>query len=377
MTSPDSSETEPTENRAILHQTDLAHSGQDAHTYRLPAIETTSNGTIVVAFDRRFSSVDDLPAAMDIVVKCSNDLGLTWRTTYCVNIPEAVGVGEPSLLFDQTRRRLFLFFLCAPTSLPPGVVKNSINAARNLQQFLIWSDDSGATWSKPVEITDSRKGTTWQTLVATSGHGIQLSSGRLLQPFAYTDASQATHIINLYSDDHGETWSFGTPIQSGVEIAVEPESSVVELKDTTVLQNIRPGPETRFRVVATSSDQGISFGPASIDLALPDPCINADIIRWDNVDTPGAPQDVLLFTNPANRHERRDLTLRLSFDNGRSWPITELICPGPAGYSTMAILSDGSVGLLYERAGERHVTFCRVNPEWLRNMTSAYRGGDL
>jgi sialidase-1 len=62
-----------------------------------------------------------------------------------------------------------------------------------------------------------------------------------------------------------------------------------------------------------------------------------------------------LFSNPANgeRDQRNRLTVRMSEDEGRTWPVAKLLYAGPSAYSCLAVLPDGSIGCLYE-AGQKH-----------------------
>jgi sialidase-1 len=98
---------------------------------------------------------------------------------------------------------------------------------------------------------------------------------------------------------------------------------------------------------------------------LIDPWVNADILRYDA-------QKAILFSNPADAKQRMRLTLRASFDQARTWPIARVVHEGPAAYSTMAPLPDGTIGLLYERGYKNpyeKITFARFNLEWLKNKS--------
>ncbi len=75
----------------------------------------------------------------------------------------------------------------------------------------------------------------------------------------------------------------------------------------------------------------------------------------------------LLFANPASARRER-LTVRLSYDEGATWPVSRVLHDGPAAYSSLVMLRDLSVGLLFER-GEQSayegIAFARFTLDWL------------
>ena len=340
------------------------------HTYRIPALAVANDGTLIAAFDARNDSPNDLPGNIDVVVRRSRDLGRTWSPARrVVDFDGGRGGGDPSLLVDRVTGRVFLFYEYAP----PGKGIFTSNADRDsastgtVHPHLIWSDDHGATWQGPRDLIASLKPLLATGMFATSGHGIQLSArspapGRLLQPYAWLDAERRMHAANAYSDDHGTTWKLAPSIGTGLD-----ENKAVELDDGRVMQNIRAFEKTRtHRLVAISRDGGVTFGAASEEPQLPDPRNNADVIRV-SPDAPAGSREaqMLLFSNTANETRRVDLTVRLSCDSGRTWPVSKVVHAGPAMYSTMARLPDGTIGLLYENGDAQGITFVRFGLAWL------------
>jgi sialidase-1 len=62
------------------------------------------------------------------------------------------------------------------------------------------------------------------------------------------------------------------------------------------------------------------------------------------------------------------MMVRASADEGESWPFEQVIHEGPAAYSSMAMLPDGQVGILYEKGDKspyETVTFTKFPLEWL------------
>jgi sialidase-1 len=192
-------------------------------------------------------------------------------------------------------------------------------------------------------------------MFATSGTHSETSRGRYLVPMVVRDGRKQVASHNAYSDDRGKTWKIGPAIAP-----MSDESKAVELADGVVLQNMRNG---QTRTVARSRDGGITFDPPEHDAALVDPGCNAGIVRYRR-----ERRDLLVFTNAASTR-RENLTLRLSADGGHTWPEGRALHPGPAGYSTVIALRDGSVGVLYE-CGEKdaaeRIAFARFELAWVR-----------
>jgi sialidase-1 len=133
------------------------------------------------------------------------------------------------------------------------------------------------------------------------------------------------------------------------------------------MQNIRAYEKSRtHRLVAISRDGGITFGAAVEEPHLPDPRNNADNFRVAP-DAPAGSRDagMLLFSNTADAARRVNLTVRLSCDSGRSWPVSKTVDPGLAMYSVMARLPDGTIGMLYENGDAEGLTFVRFDLRWL------------
>jgi sialidase-1 len=340
----------------FFSQTDVFRQGDNGvHTYRIPALIETQKGVLIGVADARHDSDRDLPGDISLVMRRSFDAGKNWEAARTIQKVKEGGVGDASLLLDRSTGRVWCFFHYGP----PGIGFMTAKAGAKtgpttLQLHAIHSDDSGASWSEPVDLTPQVKEPSWQGMFATSGTDIQTSSGRFLVPIVVRDGKGIIHSLNAYSDDHGKTWKHGDPIADGTD-----ESHNVELKDGVMLQNMRNG---THRAIARSHDGGITFGPVSHDPALIDPSCNAGITsyRQDR-------DSILIFTNAASAR-RENLTVKLSYDGGRKWPAARTIYAGPAGYSTVIPLHDGSIGVLYER-GDTHpderITFARFNLEWV------------
>ncbi len=78
----------------------------------------------------------------------------------------------------------------------------------------------------------------------------------------------------------------------------------------------------------------------------------------------GDDRDRILWTGPKGP-DRNNLVVRISYDEGQTFPNERLIAAEPAAYSDLAILKDKSLGVLWERGEYRYITFTRLTREFL------------
>jgi sialidase-1 len=233
--------------------------------------------------------------------------------------------------------------------------------------FVASSLDDGVTWSKPHEVTPDVKQTNWTWYATGPGAGIQIghgpNQGRLLVPCDHIEAGTRDYYSHvIYSDDQGRHWKLGgsTP-QPQVN-----ECEVVELVGNRLLLNMRNySPARRVRQQAISADGGLTWtGQRQVDELL-EPICQASIRRfsWPDSKHPG----VILFSNPASTRRER-FTVRASFDEGETWPVSRLLDPRPSAYSCLAALDGATIGVLYE-TGNRNpyesLVFARIPLVWL------------
>lgn len=340
----------------VFSQSDLFLQGDNGiHTYRIPALVETERGVILAVADARRDSDRDLPGHISVVMRRSFNHGKDWEKARTIQEVKEGGVGDASLLLDRSNGRVWCFFNYGP----PGIGFQSAKpGARTgpttLQLHAIHSDDDGATWSEPIDLTPQVKDPAWQAMFATSGTDIQTSTGRFLVPLVVRDAKGVIHSANAYSDDHGKTWKTGGLIGSGTD-----ESHNAELEGGVILQNMRNG---KTRAIARSHDGGVTFGPVTHNAALIDPSCNAGMTRYRSGKT-----DVLIFTNAAS-NRRENLTVKVSYDGGLTWPVARTINARSSAYSTVIPLHDGSIAVLYERGdttSDERITFARFSLAWV------------
>ena len=340
-----------------IEKTDVFVSGEGGyHTYRIPALCTAPDGSILAFCEGRKNGRGDA-GNIDLLLRRSRDGGRTWGAVQLLVDDGENTCGNPAPVLDTKTGTLFLLQTRNPGKLGEGDVREG-RAQRTA--WVMHSTDSGATWSEPVEITADVKAPNWRWYATGPGHGIQLSSGRLLIPCDHSDASSkgqtgGSHTVT--SDDGGASWRIG-----GIAGIHMNECMAAELDDGSVYMNMRN--ERGFgnrRGIARSYDGGISWREFTRDETLIEPVCQASVLA------PDWRGDAVLFCNPASL-KRENLTVRLSRDGARTWPVARVLHPGPTAYSDLVALPGGDVGCLYENGDKNayeRITWARFNQAWL------------
>jgi len=349
---------EPDEPRPPV-ETDVYVSGADGvHTYRIPAMIVSPGGSLLVFCEARKESIRD-GSPTDMVLKRSTDGGRSWSPVEVLIHGEGTdAVMNPCPVVDAATGTIVLVSISA----------HKIEKGRHRHLMIISADD-GKTWSPPVDLAE-RITPYDDTFVSGPGVGIQTTSGRLVMPGYVGKFDEATrtgcYSCVLYSDDHGQSWTLGQKVS-----AFTNECQVVELADAALMLNMRDNTGKSCRAVATSSDGGQTWSEPHWDRALNECPCQASFIRYS-----AAPhgRSSLLFANPDVSGERYGvvkrtrMAVKLSDDEGKTWPVDRLIHPGPSSYSSLVRLPDGDVGLVYE-GGQEHrrewIRFARVSLAWL------------
>ncbi|MBK7214428.1 MAG: exo-alpha-sialidase [Bacteroidales bacterium] len=318
--------------------------------YRIPAIVTAPNGDLIAAADERVPSCGDLKWNNDIniVIRRSEDKGKTWEPIErIIDYPLGQSASDPSFIVDNVTSEIFMFF-------------NYMDLVQEKDVYylkLIRSADNGKTWSAPQDITSQITKSEWQKdfKFITSGSGIQTSKGKLI----HTLVNLQKGLFIFGSDDHGKSWHL-------METPIKPadESKIVQLSDGSWMVNSRVN-GLGYRYVHQSNDEGKSWS-SKIDSSLVDPGCNASILRYSS--TKGTTQEnMLLFSNANNTSERVNLSIRISYDDGKTWTAGKTIYDGSSAYSSMTILSNGDIGLLFEKDNYQEIAFVIVPMQWITN----------
>ncbi|MEO8223002.1 MAG: exo-alpha-sialidase, partial [Specibacter sp.] len=336
---------------ANVKKVDLA-SHQDGlyRQYRIPAMIVTKDGTIVTAYDGRHT-VADIPSFIDTVVRTSKDGGATWseqRIARGGTYPE--GYGDPSLGYNPETNRVFLFYSGSKKTGYASGATGVEEIPTIVQHWVSYSDDNGASWDHH-NITPQVKDPTWAGGFAASGMATYIATGpykgRLVQQYLHrTPGSSA---VSAWTDDNGATWQHGAPL-AGAD-----ENKTAAMSNGNLIWNNRAG-DNRQR--AYSTDGGATWGPKTDDPALIDATSNGSITRvFPTLEASDPKSKWMISTNNFDRDIRMNTTVRLSCDDGTTWPVGKVLESGSSGYSTAAMIGDKTVGVLYERNGYADITF--------------------
>lgn len=350
--------------RLIILEHDLLFSGGDygSVNFRIPAIKTAKDGSLVAAVDARVDAPGDLPNNIDIMIRRSTDMGETWSEALTIADFGSFGASDPSLVVDRVSGNMLCMF-ASHQGLFYSTPSNPI------RYQVCRSQDNGVTWSDPVEHTNEIYAPTWYASWLASGTVHQLRSGRIVGAVGVRQNSGNT-ISNfmIYSDDAGLTWNY-KPSQAS---ATGDEAKIVELDNGNLMMNIRnQTPDCRKIVI--SEDGGDSWGTPYFQYELIDPAVNGDFIRYTSV-LDGYDKSRLLFSTASHPTLRQNLTVFISYDEGQTWPVSKVLNPGPAAYSCLTILSDGTIGCLYENGEyeQYQIYFARFSLDWLTDGNDTY-----
>lgn len=352
---------------ALLEQVDVFVAGQDGvYEYRIPGIVTSNKGTLIAFCDARMRKEGDPPNDIDMVMKRSVDGGRTWSPLRTL-VNNGAGAAADSCGFvDRQTGTIWIFSVYAPEGVGSYNAADGVTGA-TFQFKAVTSDDDGLTWSQPKDFTPMMKRPEWAAGSTGVGSGIQMRNGRLVLPRYNADyrrprtKPEKTESFVCYSDDHGKTWQMGALIATD---GGTNECQVAELSDGTLMINMR-GLTGNHRKTALSKDGGATWSQPIEESALVEPRCQGSICAFPG---PGAAdKGRLLFSNPASL-KRENMAVRLSLDDGKTWSAAKTLHAGPAAYSCLTVLADGTAACLYE-AGEKRpyekITFARFNAEWL------------
>ena len=335
--------------------------------YRIPGLVTTREGTLVATYDIRHNSSFDLQEDIDIGISRSTDGGLTWGPMIvAMDMGEwggkpngENGIGDPCILVDEVSGDLLLFAAWTH-GIPAGkhawfAAGSGFEPETTPQLMMSRSTDDGLTWSEPVSLTKQVKQEEWNYTFQGPGRGITMANGTLVVPFQFQgpEPDRIPSAGIMYSWDRGNTWHFHNPAKSNTT-----ESQVVELEPGILMLNMRDNRKTG-RAVYTTNDMGITWKKHYSDAKLVEPVCMASLIAVPAKQN-SLWKDILLFSNPADKKERKNITIKMSLDGGYTWTRELLLDEGIGwGYSCLTMIDRETVGILYE-SSQAHMTFQAV-----------------
>ncbi len=374
----------------FIEKQDLFTAGEDPayKIYHIPGIVVTAKGSVLAWCEARkrpagVSDWDDIR----ILLRRSTDDGKTWSAPKSIanvegpkqknpfalkmkNVdPNDVTYNNPVLIADKDGAVHMLFCL------------------EYERVFYQRSDDDGVSWSQPSEITAAfepfKKHYDWKVLATGPNHSIQLKTGRLVVPVWLStgtggNAHRPSVTATIYSDDQGKTWKAGDIAVPCTEEWINPNETVaIELNDGSVMLNVRSESKAHRRLVTTSKDGATGWSRPKFDAALLEPICMGGIVRYNH-----GGQSLILFSNPHNldkekgkpepgqSRDRKNVSVKISRDEGQTWPVNKLIENGPSMYSDIAVTPSGAILCFYGRGTKPGfagvgLTLARFNLEWL------------
>jgi sialidase-1 len=312
--------------------------------FRIPAIVKSAKGILLAFSEARKKGYSDT-GDIDLVLRRSFDLGKTWGPLQIVWDDGENVAGNPApVVDDETGIISLLSTWNLGKDHESQIIDQTSQDTRRI--FILQSADDGGTWSKAHEITASVKQPDWTWYATGPVHGIQVKSklykGRLIIPCDHIEAGTKKYFSHvIYSDDHGTTWKVGgsTP-QDQVN-----ECTVAELPDGKLMLNMRNYErKQRSRKVSCSIDGGATWSAMKNDPLLIEPICQAALLDI----TIKGKQKALAFLNPADSADRRNLELKISYNEGKTWEVVSTVHAGPAAYSDLVQLNRKQLGCLYE-----------------------------
>jgi len=354
-------------------------SGTDGYkSFRIPAIVRAPNDELLAFAEGRVDGSGDF-GNIRIVEKRSSDNGKTWTTLQVVASNDSLQADNAAPVVDRTdpaypKGRIFLFYNTGNVS--ESKLRNGLGVRE------VWyktSVDNGHTWSAPVNITlqvhkprqpQFNKAyhfpQDWRSYANTPGHAIQLIhgkyKGRIYVAANHSAGEPEPHYADgrafgYYTDDHGKTFK----ISEDVAVAGGNEVMAVELPGNRVMLNARNQQgNIRCRIIAISNNGGQNWSAAYFDRNLPDPVCQGSILSLG--------KKRIAVCNDADTIHRNNLTVRISFDEGKTWKTSKDIAKAPegykgdfSGYSDLVPLPGKQLGILYERDNYAKIVFTTVN----------------
>jgi sialidase-1 len=369
-----------------VFSTVIRRASDDAvHTFRIPGLATTPQGTLIAVFDARNKNSGDLPGDIDVALMRSTDDGKSWsamRRIIDFDASEAGtagnGVGDPAVLVDQKTGAIFVVALWSKGRRAWRDSGPGMTPAETGQLVMVKSLDDGLTWSQPVSITQHVKQPDWNLCFNGPGSGIQLTDGTLVFTAQYKarthpqnkqPATILSHSCFIASRDGGQTWQI-SPAAIPQEIPTS-ESAIVQVDPHALLLTMRDESRSGQRAWARWEWDGTDLMKGRWSpwwRALPDPTCMASIVKH--------PSGKLVYSNPAHPQQRISLTVRASVDGGKTWNTGRLLEPGGAMYSCLTILRDGRIGILYESVEDVGLRFASFPLSWVEEADSTSTTGN-
>ena len=349
------------------------------HTYRIPAVVRTASGRVLLFLEGRRDSQSDF-GQTDLLLLVSDDRGATWSSPSIVHRDESakdVTIGNTVPVYDAENDTVVLAF-----------------TRNNERVFVTRSENEGDTWAPPRDITAdvTPRGKGWFRYWTGPGHGIQLvhgpKRGRMLFPCYHLEDDGERNVMRshmIYSDDGGDTWHVGQSTEIGPEIEADKvtdrrrwvkghdgryhwagcECMAVERTDGSLYLTVRNQVMYKHtKAYAVSQDAGETWTPLALQDELPGVKVQSGIADYPDDDD----KNRILWSSIPETGDRRNLSVYLSEDAARTFPVSRTVFNGPSAYSDLLVLPDKTILLFYE-GGAQHryeqIRLARFTLDWV------------
>jgi sialidase-1 len=344
--------------------------------HRIPGMVVTTKGTVLAYCEARINNSSDW-GEIEIHLRRSTDGGKTWDAPRRIAHRGARLEGNPRKKSGGEREQT--------VNNPVAIVDRVTGAIEFVycvnyaRAFAMRSTDDGATWTDPVDITASfepfRRHYDWKVIATGPGHGLQLKNGRLVVPIWLAYGAVGDHkpsaSATIYSDDHGRTWRAGDiAFPNSGDFGDPNETMITTTADGRVLLVARNVSKANRKLVSVSADGATGWSTPRFHEQLWEPICMASIVAHPS--RPGtqlysAPHTLARDASgreiPAGRGKRENLSIKLSRDDGKTWPVNRTLEAGPSAYSDLAVLPDGRVLCLYEAGND--IRLARFDLAWV------------
>jgi len=352
------------------------HWEDSVHTYRIPGIVRTNNGTLLAIFDRRLEAHRDPQGVANIGLKRSTDAGRTWEPVRVILdrgnwgglSPRMNGITDACILVNTRNNDIFVGALWMHGQWINGKwegIPGNPNAElgrkrasmpglteKETCQFLLTkSTDDGKTWSEAINMTGIKK-PEWPLYALSPTNGITLEDGTLVFP-----TKVPGNVALTYSKDGGQTWTVSGlgPKTNGAE------NAIVQLNDGSIMLNARAMDQSDYRTVYTTPDLGKTWIEHSTNSkVLIEPGCHGSLYKHTYT-LNGEKKSILVFSNPNSAKKRERMTIKVSFDEGMTWPEEYWIMLDEerSAYSSITSVDEQTIGILYE-GSQAHMTFQKI-----------------
>lgn len=357
-------------------------SGEDGYAnYRIPAIIHAPNGDLLAFCEGRTYNAADF-GDIDIVMKRSVDGGQSWSILQKIvdnghlqagNSAPAVDMMDPK----YPQGRIFLFYNTGNNT------EHEVRKGNGYREvWYITSEDFGHSWSRPVNITSQVHKMNkpelnpnylhqedWRAYANTPGHAMQITTGDY-KGRIYVAANHSTgeplsgfadyQAHGYYTDDHGKTFH----LSEDISVPGSNESTAAEISGGKIIFNSRNQTgDIRARIISTSGDGGMTWDTTYFDSQLADPVNQGSLLTLSVKKN----KSIIAFCNAADGWYRDNLTLRISYDDGKTWKKSIVVDKSETGmqddftaYSDLVRINKKEIGVLYERNGYREIVFRKI-----------------